>query len=111
LLTTESAPPLEFREDLVILVPEDHKDWKNNSLITQLLAKKKAENGSKYPECSFNMDLGISDPETSLLLQIVDDSPFKGKRRENILNPKNKYVGISFMKQKNKFCCYLTFAK
>jgi hypothetical protein len=111
LLTLESAAPLELSQDLVIQVPEDHKDWKNNGLITQLLAKKKAENGSKYPECAFNMDLGISDPETSLLLQIVDDSPFKGKRRDNILNPLHRHVGISFMKLKSKFCCYITFAK
>jgi len=57
------------------------------------------------------MDLGVSDPETCLLLQIVDDSPFKGKRRDNILNPTMKSVGISFMKQKTKFCSYVTFAK
>jgi hypothetical protein len=71
----------------------------------------KSDNASKYSECAFNMDLGVSDPETSLLLQVVDDSPFKGKRRDNILNPNFKYVGISFLKQKTKFCCYITFAK
>ncbi len=111
LLDVSPAGPLEFREDLVIQVPEDSKEWKNNTLISQLLAKKKSENGSKYPDCTFNMDLGVSDAETSLLLQIVDDSPFKGKRRENLLNPANRYFGISYLKQKSKFCCYVTFAK
>jgi len=107
----QSCGSLQFREDLVINVPEDHKDWKNNTLITQLLSNKKKEVAGKYAECAFNMDMGVSDPELSVLLQIVDDSPFKGKRRENILNPEHKYVGIHYIKQKHKFCCYLVFAK
>lgn len=106
------SAPLEYTEELVIPIPEDQKDWKNNTLISQLLAKKKAEVISKYPECVFNMDLGVSDPEMSALLQVVDDSPFKGKRRDNLLNPNNRFVGISYVsKPKNKFCCYLTFSK
>ena len=111
LLDAHPCEPLELREDLVIPVPEDSKSWKDNKLIAQLLTKMKSDNASKYSECAFNMDLGVSDPETSLLLQVVDDSPFKGKRRDNILNPNFKYVGISFLKQKTKFCCYITFAK
>ena len=106
-----SCPPLEFRDDLVINVPEDHKDWKNNTLITQLLSNKKKEVAGKYNECAFNMDMGVSDAELSVLLQIVDDSPFKGKRRENIMNPDNKYIGIHYIKQKHKFCVYIVFAK
>jgi hypothetical protein len=107
----QPCPPLEFREDLVINVPEDNKDWKNNTLITQLLSNKKKEVAGRYAECAFNMDMGVSDPELSVLLQIVDDSPFKGKRRENILNPDHRYVGIHYVKQKHKFCCYIVFAK
>lgn len=103
--------PLEFRDDLVIHVPENHVDWKNNALITQLLTKKKKEVAGKYNECAFNMDMGVSDAELSVMLQIVDDSPFKGKRRENIMNPDHKYIGIHYIKQKHKFCVYIVFAK
>jgi hypothetical protein len=111
MLNYQPCSALEFRDDLVINVPEDNKDWKNNTLITQLLASKKKEVAGRYAECAFNMDMGVSDPELSVLLQIVDDSPFKGKRRENILNPEHKYVGIHYVKQKHKFCCYMVFAK
>jgi hypothetical protein len=106
------APALEYREDLVIPVPEDPKDWKKQELITSALAKRRNENAGTYSEYLFNMDLGVADPAYSLLLQIVDDSPFKGKRCDNILNKEFKYCGISHQKQgKSKFCCYITFAK
>jgi hypothetical protein len=112
LMTTDPMSPLEYTDDLVIPVPEDQKEWKDNKLISQLLAKKKSELGGKYSDCVFNMDLGVSEAELSALLQIVDDSPFKGKRRENLLNPNNRFIGISYVsKPKNKFCCYITFAK
>lgn len=104
-------PPLEYRQDLAIQPPEDNKEWKNNKIISELLAKKKTENGDRYISYAFNMDLGVSDPEICLLLQIIDDSPFKGKRSEALLSDKHKYVGIGYSKQKSKFCCYLTFAK
>jgi hypothetical protein len=102
----------EYKEDLIIPVPEDSKDWKKQDLITNSLAKRRNENGGKYSEYLFNMDLGVSDAFYSVLLQIVDDSPFKGKRCDNIMNKDFKYIGISHQKQgKNKFCTYITFAK
>lgn len=111
LLSASPCAPLEFREDLIIPVPEESKSWKDNKLIGASLIKTKTDNGSKYSEYGFNMDLGVSDPETSLLLQVVDDSPFNGKRRACILNPNFKYIGVSYLKQKSKFCVYITFAK
>lgn len=110
LRNTEPAPVLVYKNDLIISVPEDQKEWKIQKTITDLLQKKRADNGNLYQEYVFNMDLGVSDPETCLMLQIIDDSPFKGKRRENILNPKMTSVGISFLKIKTKFCAYITFA-
>jgi hypothetical protein len=103
---------LEFRENLVIQVPEDPKDWKKQEQITSALAKRRIENGTNYSEYLFNMDLGVSDPNTSLLLQIIDDSPFKGKRCDNIMNKDMRYIGISHQKpSKSKFCTYITFAQ
>jgi hypothetical protein len=104
--------PLEFRDDLAIPVPEDSKDWKKQEVIAAALGKRKSDNENKYTDYLFNMDLGVSDPEVSLLLQIVDDSPFKGKRCDNILNRDYKFIGISHQKQgKSKFCCYITIAR
>ena len=102
---------LDLQSDLSIQIPEDQKEWKNQKSITDLLTKIKIENANKYTEYLFNIDLGVSDPETCLLLQIIDDSPFKGKRRENLLNPNMRYIGINSIKQKSKFCTYLIFAK
>jgi hypothetical protein len=102
---------LEFREDLVIPLPENPKEWKDNKKIAELFGNKKKEVADKYRDCNFILDLEISNPEISLILQIIDDNPFQGKRRENLLNPNNKYIGISCAKVKTKFCCYIVTAK
>jgi len=111
LLSVKGLCQLEQQADLIVPIASDQKEWKNQKTISEVLAKRKADNGDKYSEYLFNMDLGVSDPETCLLLQIIDDSPFKGKRRENILSANCKHVGINSMKDKKKFCTYITFAK
>lgn len=104
--------PIEFREDLVIPVPEASSDWKKQESITSGLTKLKTDTNGKYSSLTFNLDLGVSDPVISAVLQIVDDSNFKGRRRANILDKDVKYAGISHAaKGKKSFCSYIAFAK
>ena len=46
----------------------------------------------------------------SAVLQIVDDTPFKGQRRSNIQNNQFKYIGISHRKVEDEYCFYFVFA-
>lgn len=110
LMKTAPVDPLEFRDDLLTQLPEDPLLWKNKNAIAEINAKKCLEVANNYGAVKFNMDLGVSDPELTVLLQLVDDSNFKGKRRDNILSPVNKYLGVSYAKQKKKFFTILFFA-
>ena len=110
LMNTSPVDPLQLREELVTQLPEDPAMWKNKSTIAEINAKKCVEVADNYGIIKFNMDLGVSDPELTVILQLVDDSSFKGKRRDNILHPKNKYLGVSYAKQKKKFFTILFFA-
>lgn len=103
---------LEQRDELVITVPEATADWKKNELITSALTKVKTSTQSVFSEILFNLDLGVNDPELSLVLQVVDDSNFKGRRAANILSKDLKYIGVSHAsKGKKSFCVYVVFAK
>lgn len=104
--------PIEFKEDLIIPVPEAHTEWKKQESITAGLTKLKNDTNGKYQSLTFNLDLGVSDPLLSAILQVVDDSNFKGKRRVNILDKDVKFAGISHAaKGKKSFCSYIAFAK
>jgi hypothetical protein len=51
----------------------------------------------------------INDPEISFLLMIVDDNgPKSGRRRNDILDPNMKYIGISSAQINHSFSCYIT---
>lgn len=60
----------------------------------------------------FNFDIGYPKPEIITVLQLVDDNnTHNGRRRDNLLNPDFKNIGISIKKSKGKqFCIYLTFS-
>ena len=50
----------------------------------------------------------INDPEISFLLMIVDDNgPKSGMRRNDILDPNMKYIGISSTQINHSFSCYI----
>ena len=51
----------------------------------------------------------INDPGISFLLMIVDDNgPKSGMRRNDILDPNMKYIGISSAQINHSFSCYIT---
>lgn len=108
----QSMPGLEHRDNLIVPIPEASSDWKKMDLVTANLTKIRSNTVGQYDEINFNIDLGVNDPEISTLLQVVDDSTFKGKRSANLLNRDLKYCGISHAaKGKKSSCTYITFAK
>jgi hypothetical protein len=99
--------PLEIRNDLIIKIPNDKEKMFNKTYIQDILAKK--FNNSNYKLFGFHFDLGI-DALSSVVLQIVDDNANKSQRRNNILNPDYKYIGISSKKIGSVYCIYIAFS-
>lgn len=111
LKVTAPLPSFEFREDLVIEVPENSKEWFNKDVINTLFNKKKEELRDKYQSFSFHYDIGTWIPNVSTVLQVVDDNVgFSGSRRHNLLSETFKYIGIGYAKEKTKYCFYIVFA-
>lgn len=103
-----SLNPLEYREDMCMQISNEKEDWVDKEFLESYLEEKSSYLNYKF--FGFHFDLGVVDPLTSVVLQIVDDNLFQFQRRNNILNPIYKYIGISNKKIDNRFCIYLTFA-
>ena len=112
LKTMQPMKPLEAREDLKVPINEDPQKWTDKALISEAVNKQKAaiKETSSYNSFNFHFDVGSPQADISFILQLVDDTPFKGSRQRNIINPEFKYVGISTFKVKNKNCGYFLFA-
>ena len=53
----------------------------------------------------------IKDPEISFLMMMVDDNGIKsGMGREDLMDPKMKYIGISSIEINGSFVCYITLS-
>lgn len=104
----DALEPLQYREEINLQISNEIEDWVSQEFLESYLQDKFTN--LSYSEYSFHFDLGVVDPLTSVVLQIVDDNFFSLQRRKNILNPKFKYVGITSKKINNNFCVYLTFS-
>lgn len=91
---------LQWCDEIRIPLPEGIEDF-NKEILQKIILTKRNELNGNYPNFSVNIDV-ISDPETSALLQIVDDNTFQGQRRETILDPKFKYIAVAQAKDKKK---------
>ena len=106
---TPSIPELESSVLLKLLIPEDKTYWTNPDYLLNLISLKKADLiNSKIN--AFHFDIGSSDAEISLILQLVDDCSFNGIRRLNLLNYKYKYIGISHKIDEPVSCSYFFFS-
>ena len=73
----------------------------DNKFLQNLIVNKRRLLRNEYPNFNVNMDI-ISDPIVSAFLQLVDDNPFQGRRREIILNEKISEFAASQIKNKSK---------
>jgi len=82
---------LNFCDDIVLECPKDEQNIKDINYFKDKLLEKKEKFGI---EAYFKDSIRI--PEISVLLMLVDDSAKNPrKKRETLLNPKYKYIGIS----------------
>ena len=82
---------LIFCDDIVLECPKDEQKIKDINYFKEKLMEKR----EKYGISSYFKD-SIKIPEVSVLLMLVDDSAKNPRRkREALLNPNYKYIGIS----------------
>lgn len=101
-------PPLEFKPEMCLNLPTTEEEFKNKEFF------KKSQNELK--EKGIHIDNAwkdlVKDPETSFILMVVDDTGKKaGMKREDLLNPSYKYIGISSIFLGKNFVAYFTFSK
>lgn len=101
------AGPLTYKQEMCIPVPATKQEMEDKKyLINQI--------GMLSEKCNidsfWNYQVGI--PETSLLLMIVSDTKAaSGKKRNDLLSPTYKYIGISSVQFDKFFNSYLTFSQ
>ena len=101
-----SLPPLEFKNDICVPLPETEEEIRNPSYLKEHVnIIRKSEKIDV-----FFKDL-VKIPEVSALLMIVDDSAKNpGKKRQAVLNKNFKYIGISSKFVGRTFIAYFTFS-
>ena len=101
--------PLSFCEEIIIPLPKNEEEFQDSTFL-----KRNAEELRKNSPFHFEVyykDL-IRDPFISVLLMIVDDFEIDaGKKRECLLNPQLKYIGINSKYIGKNFIAYFSFAK
>jgi len=91
LKTLQPMEELIFCDDIVLECPTDEKKIKDMNIFKEKVLEKKEKSGI----IAYFKD-SIRIPEISVLLMLVDDSVKNPKKkREAILNPDFKYIGIS----------------
>ena len=107
LRNTESMQKLTFSPQLTVELPKDETEIKDKNDLKEKVEDMIREGINIR---SYWRDI-IKDPETCVLLMIVDDTGINsGMRRNDILNPKMKYIGISSVEINGHFVCYLTLS-
>ena len=101
-------PPLEFKEEMCIPLPDNEKDFKDSNYlrnkVKEILAKNVRINVF-YKEM-------VKIPQVSVLLMVVDDNgKNSGKKRRAILNENFKYIGITYRFIGKTFISYFSFSK
>lgn len=106
----KNTPPMEklkFNKDIVIPLPKNEDDIINSSFI-----KSKANEVRSRSNINVYFKEYIKNPEIAVLLMIVDDSEnLNGKKRECLLNPNLKYIGIDSTFIGKSFIAHFSFSK
>ena len=106
----KNTPPMEkfiFNKDIVIPLPDNEEDIIDSSFI-----KNKANEVRSHSNINVYFKEYIKNPEIAVLLMIVDDNEFmNGKRRECLLNPSFKYIGIDSKFIGKNFIAHFSFSK
>lgn len=110
LKATEPLEPIEMKQELVIPVLEDPNLWTDQDYLKRKCSEKEEFNSGSDSKNSFHFDIGSANAEISLIMQLVDDTSFRGWRRNNLLSKEFKYIGIDNLNFDNTSCSYFYFA-
>jgi hypothetical protein len=98
---------LEYKPIITIKPPSEESDVEDKNYMKKEV-KKMMEKGISIK--SYWRDV-VRDPEISFILMIADDNGAKsGKRRNDILDPNMKYIGISSVEINDSFACYIVLS-
>ena len=104
---TPSMQKLKFNKDIVIPLPNNEEDIIHSDFI-----KKKANEIRQFSNINIYFKEYIKNPEVAVLLMIVDDTEIMcGKKRECLLNPHMKYIGIDSKFIGKRFIAHFSFSK
>ena len=107
LRSLKPLPPLEFRHEKCIPLPENEEELKDSSFLREQVKQLREETQIDV----FFKDL-IKVPSVSGLLMIVDDANKNpGKKRMAILNKDLKYIGVTSKFIGKTFIAYFSFSK
>ena len=93
-------PPLKMEKELEINIEDETEECTSLEYIKSVFTKKSESLKGSFDIVGFHYDKSVDNAEVSAVLQIVDDTGANNVRRNNILNRKAEYVGISV-------CCEL----
>ena len=107
LRNTTPISPLKLKNEICVSLPDKVEDIKDSSYLKEKI---------RIIRESANVDVFFKDlikiPEVSVLLMIVDDSTKSpGKKRQAVLNPEYKNIGITSKFIGKSFVAYFTFSK
>ncbi len=102
-----SLPPLEFKNDICIPLPESKEELREPKFLKEHVNALRQNTRIDV----FFKDL-VKIPDVSALLMVVDDSPKNpGKKRQAVLSKDFKYIGINSKFIGKTFIAYFTFSK
>ena len=107
LKNTPAMDKFIFNKDIIIPLPEKEDDIFDSTFI-----KNKANEVRSHSNINVYFKEYIKNPEVAVLLMIVDDTEvMNGKKRECLLNPNFKYIGIDSKFIGKNFIAHFSFSK
>ena len=102
----EPMNELIFNPEMCVPLPENEEEIKEKNYT-----KNKVEEISKKVTIKSYWRDFIKEPESCFILMVVDDNDKRpGIKRKDLLNPNNKYIGISSIMINKSFACYITLS-
>ena len=100
-------PPLRYNPQLCIPLPENEMELNDQNFLKEQVEKIKQRNT--------NIEIYFKDlikiPEVSVLLMIVDDnSKNTSKKRDTLLNPNFKFIGVNSKFIGKNFVAHFSFS-
>jgi hypothetical protein len=88
---TPSVEALNYNDEIKIQIEKSNFD---HNRLKKIISEKRKKIKAKYPQFIVNLDI-ITNPIVSVVMQLIDDNPFQGQRRDAILNKNYGHFAVS----------------